>query len=376
MQNAYLKKLALLGAFIIVGYIVLYILNCMTEKTTTAINTRYSMTKPTMSAYDTVVVGSSDALTCFVPSIASEILGCSVYNAAISEAELNGAIDACFYNLFNDQSTKPSRVLLVISFSDMNQSKGETSALFHSVINNIRSIKGKYRYCRSTLFKNGSFYRIFPFADKNARRMVNNEEPSLLNMAFGLYFRFLPGYRNCTPSFWEEYWKSPWDNGWYGKQETYNPSKTELQATQKIDFEIESECDFVKEKIQALENMILFAKENGSEVVLVAQPIPISRVLQESKFYWSDNEWLKKFANDYGVSYINLNMVDPKYYLATRREFADRSHLNVEGAQNYTKVLSTLLKNMEQNSEIEELFAKSWMEYLKWTEGVLKTWPD
>jgi sugar phosphate isomerase/epimerase len=103
-----------------------------------------------------------------------------------------------------------------------------------------------------------------------------------------------------------------------------------------------------EQNMEYLEKTIDFCKENGIEFVAVTTPIPAATLKTYSDNYEAAWEYFGDFFKEKDVKYYNFNAGYYKAFSHKIENYTDYDgHMNGEAAEEYSKVLATILTKAE-----------------------------
>lgn len=129
--------------------------------------------------------------------------------------------------------------------------------------------------------------------------------------------------------------------------------------------------EIVPENVQGLERLVALSQEHGARVILVVTP--------KSKYYnclYANldyfDQWYRSFAETHNVSYLNFNLQKDKCsWLPDKDCYYDETHLNDKGAELFSKMLASGIKDIIYNRNMKDKYYTSYSS-LRWTRNYLE----
>lgn len=111
----------------------------------------------------------------------------------------------------------------------------------------------------------------------------------------------------------------------------------------------------------SLDEIVDLCKKEGIELTLFAAPMPDMTLIGKEN-YDEYSVLIRNMAENYGIEYYDFNLCKPEYFDAGNAEiFRDPGHLNLYGAEEFTKIFSGFFAG---DISEEELFYDSYEEKL------------
>lgn len=295
---------------------------------------------------DQVVLGSSYVVHAFVPPIADEVTGCNTYNAGTKLQ----APDASYYFLkeilkYNDVSTVYMDCSHVIMsyFKESNYDRNSLISVY------MKPSLNQLEFIGASGSADNYIKTYFPFLIKKNLNFPGTVKAKLTDAYKKGNYEYV--------TFKKEMYRG---NG-------YVAATKHLRANG--DFativDISKEYPVTAFSLKYLQKMVDLCKAKNIRLVLVTMPVPdefIDRV-DNMQLYM---DTLSDFADKNGIEYHDYNLVKRDYCRLGMRHFADKEHLNSEGADVFTKNFSTIEMGLANgNLSYNEVFYPSLKEKLK-----------
>lgn len=104
--------------------------------------------------------------------------------------------------------------------------------------------------------------------------------------------------------------------------------------------------------IQYFEKIVDICKEKKIKLLLV-------RGKRQIDWDWKKYNTIQKLSNEYGLEYIDINLLENEIGFNSKYDSADGSHLNILGAQKWTSYLGKQLVNFIAENSIEKKIDKN-----------------
>lgn len=142
-------------------------------------------------------------------------------------------------------------------------------------------------------------------------------------------------------------------------------------------WEINSYCyydqSFLEDKVEQFKEILNLCRENEIDIIVVNTPHPAYDVVSCYQTYEESEQEMESICGSYGVDYYNFSLARPELYDPVPEYYYDFEHLNLEGAEVFSKSLCKLLK-MRGNGEETEKYFYSVEEYFKIHSDLIKEW--
>lgn len=171
------------------------------------------------------------------------------------------------------------------------------------------------------------------------------------------------------------------ESAWLGLTGKYRKENPEMNrgylAVQKKSLELPTDYrsiyglrelteQIVPENVQGLERLVSLSQEHGARVILVVTP--------KSKYYnclYANldffEQWYRSFAEAHNVDYLNFNLEkDKTSRLPDKDCYYDETHLNDKGAEEFSRMLASGIKDIIYNRDTANKYYPSY-DSLRWT---------
>jgi len=256
---------------------------------------------------DIVVFGASRASHHYVSGIIEDSLGVSVYNYGCDGQNIYNQY-GLFNMLLNNCSVKPKLVILEVTYMDVldtpkwNTEKINALFPYYSLDDSVKTIivelKDKwYQYALSM----SNLYRY------------NSDVHNYLRSILGVK-NHIVGNKGYVP---------------------LNNSRAELLATKPEHYNTHVDG----QKVEYLQRFIAICKTGGIHIVLLNSP---EYVLMDGEPVWLKT--VREIAKAEDVPFYDFGSDDS--FISHREWFNERTHLNDNGAKEYTKMIIPIIRNM------------------------------
>ncbi len=292
---------------------------------------------------DVVFLGSSKMYTTINPWVADEYLGLNTFDLASSGQQIRGS-----YYLLKEFMLKnrPRYVVMELQHGSLVGEIAEGDSFADYIITDYlsRASSTYFEYCREAYpFEQWfeAFCRVYHYRDnftytKLAERIVTGDLFKLIrNEYIGEYLGkgFLTSYE---------------------KNGSVLPEKSRLETL----VSVETVDD---EKMYYFERIVSLCNENGIKLILITIP-GIDDTINED-IYQEDLEFYSELAKDHKVQYYDMSLC--KAYCAVKddhNDFFDGGHMNIWGAEKFTKALCGELDKIFRNENVDADFFSSYEE--------------
>lgn len=309
-----------------------------------------------LNSHDLVVFGASEAHADWDSNKADEILGITTFNMGGTAAKLNGGIYAQFQNYMEYQD--PSTVVFIIGRNDLG-SDAEVPAVYVHLAPYMRDRWVAMKYYFRTIFSD-AFYKTFPW---NAHHVYDWKELKE-NIQRKLSTEYLEYHSEWIPVDDFEYK----GKGFYAYQGTLHCDNVEGLSS----FSDLTDSFSVGKHAAMLKKMVKQCKEDNRKVIILIAPTPDMEIASLS-FYPYYSEWLKKFAEENGALYYDMNYAVEELWDRQSDQFSDVAHLNGQGAEKFTEAVCKLIQMQKEGKNTDELFY-NWEEYVDSIDYVTATY--
>ena len=121
--------------------------------------------------------------------------------------------------------------------------------------------------------------------------------------------------------------------------------------------------EFSVDAVGKMRELCELCQKEGVELIVVNTPRPTFDIATYEGDYYAQYLWLKKFFDGYGVAYYDFNFAKPEIFVSQPAYYYNFEHLNVIGADAFSKSFAKFLLEKEQGRVVEDLFY-NWEEYL------------
>ncbi|BCZ45878.1 hypothetical protein psyc5s11_19450 [Clostridium gelidum] len=123
----------------------------------------------------------------------------------------------------------------------------------------------------------------------------------------------------------------------------------------KISFENINIKDIQEKNVGYLKKISELCKANDCKLILLTPPLPVFEV-QRVKNYFEFNKEIAKIAKDLNIEYYDYNLIKPQLFMLKGDYFSDKEHLNIKGAEAFSKSLTSFLKLREKGDDLNKYF--------------------
>lgn len=286
------------------------------------------------NSLDMVYLGGSAAFVYFEPLKAYEEYGIASYNFAANtmQAEL-------YEYMIKEVMRRQTPELLVIdarAFQYRDSEQPPTSVAYRNVLSGTQFNKNKIE-----------------FIEENVPKFLNEETKSY-HFDLALYHT-ADGYNNLETTFNMIFNKNKNDlKGFY-----FVPKAKRMK---KVDFKTEKQVAPSNDTINILNSLLSYLKTLDTEVLFVVSPYIQSKTEKEVLNY------VKSFVEDYHFDFLDSNEYYDEMGVDFDTDFYNYLHMNIYGAEKYTKFLSEYIK---ENYDLED--RRNDKNYSEWNE-LLPNW--
>ena len=277
------------------------------------------------NAYDVMFFGSSHAYASFNPLVLWEQTGVKSYVFATQQQPVWAT-----YHYMVDAISRQDLDLAVVDVLMLSK----TEEYYDDGVN--------YTFCDNMPLSRNKLELVAASAPKGER--------------FNLACRFMKYH-----SRWNELSKADFD---YRKSKMEDYSKGYCVLTEAISDAIAPDVENISEKSEITEKNLLYlnkiidlCEEQGVELMLVKTP---SNATKEEKMYYNAVEAI---AKEHDLDFVDYNLVYDEIGLDLKQDFYDKSHLNVRGAEKFTKYFSESTKYFEGKTRNDDDWMRELAEY-------------
>lgn len=113
---------------------------------------------------------------------------------------------------------------------------------------------------------------------------------------------------------------------------------------------------FLKDKIGAFEKILQRCKEHGVDIIVINTPHPAYDVVSCHRTYEASENEMAAICEKYDVDYYNFSLVKPELFDSAPEYYADFEHLNLLGAEEFTKSVCNLLEYRKRGVDVKKYF--------------------
>lgn len=367
------KKDGILRLRLVVFIFLLFIINkCLSVALIPGLTlTRWVIHDSTMQEYDWVFIGSSECSRGISPQMINSILDCESFNLGTTATIYNGGVDASFYNLYAHNT--PSNIAFMVSYGGMIGEENESVGTFAVNYPALTSVKAKAHYLYSTFHQKGELSRLFPWTVyhyNNISGVMSNLKNKFLDDA----------YKNCDLSVIQNSYPEYSGNGFLplptsDSENIYSFNDISVNAPGNVQTRVgfkTSESKLLESKVKGLTKMIQYAQKSGSNVYIIMAPIPDLRIYSTPEYY-SVEQQIKEYCSKMGVHFVDINLIRQEEFRFSENAWYDLSHLNEDGANQYSEELAKIILRIERGEDVSGLFYQDWDSYVESIDYVIAT---
>lgn len=308
------------------------------------------------NSHDLVVFGASEAHSDWDSSKADEILGINTFSMGGTAAKLNGGIYAQFQNYMKYQN--PSTVIFIIGQDDLGDDV-EVPAVYVHLAPYMQDRWVATKYYFRTIFSD-AFYKTFPWNEHHVWGWEGLKE----NIKRKLSSEYREYQSEWIPIEDFEYK----GKGSYAYQGVLKSDNVEGLSS----FSAVTDSFSIGSNAAMLQKMVNQCNEDNRKVIILIAPAPDMEIASLD-FYPYYSEWLKKFADENGALYFDMNYAVEELWDREADQFSDIAHLNELGAEKFTEAVCRLIQMQEQGKDTDDLFY-TWEEYVDSIDYVAATY--
>ena len=289
---------------------------------------------------DLLLVGDSRLYSSFDARIFEEKLG---LNNVVLATTSSQPICASYY-LIKDciERFHPQKVILGLDCDEMIEEAGEQAML---LVTDRLSLKNRLQMFKNCFFGTNLFYMLDAYRFRNnlddmfsiieqRRKMIESDYIQKDDgEQYYCYKGFIYRYGSVKTGRMPMYFKSTFD-----------------------------EDEMIPFNLEYFQKCVEICKENNVELELVSAPTSVMRMLYTDN-YDRGVEYYEHFAEENGLTYLNLN------YLKGREEFlpdemmCDFNHTNGEGAKIVSEIYTDILLKEQNGEDVSDLFYPSFKDF-------------
>lgn len=132
-------------------------------------------------------------------------------------------------------------------------------------------------------------------------------------------------------------------------------------------------ASFDEEMLEEFENLLVLCNEKKVDLIVVATPHPPYDVIACMDSYEENGKTLSELCSSYGVDFYDFSLAKAEAYEPTLENFCDNEHLNLEGAQDFSRQLAEFIVSRNRGENVEEHFY-TFEEYLNVHSELVEEW--
>lgn len=290
---------------------------------------------------DLLFLGTSRVFETFVPSVFEEELG--------MEVVINGGTPTqrpeSSYFLLKDLNSRirPKRVILGVQWNTLLAETGEAQKLESAIMAYDRmSTAGKLAYLPHyvtnglwpeflDVYRYRKEFRFDLIAERLAAKREYSRNGYVPDTEAGSYYLekgFVYSNRHCEN----------------GNIPIIDEGQTRF-----------SEAEIDPSKLEYLEKIAAYCRENGIEFSLVASPMAMMN-LYHLEGYQAAVDFYERFATEHGISFLNLNYLKGREEFLPDEKMSDFVHLSGEGAEEVSRRYALILAKQLKGEEVSAFF--------------------
>lgn len=286
---------------------------------------------------DCVVLGASQGVCSFVPEIMDKELGVNSYNLCSAMIPMY----ARKYLLEKElKRNNIQTVIIDLSYNTLNRSSDDEYGNGDvRVIEKLDSFGERLYY----MYK---YIKINDWLNIYSRLFINS-----LN---GIETRISKGTHNVN-------YEAKGFDAKKATDITLSPEEAaEIHNTEKVSI------DYFKDNVEQLTEIIDLCKSNGIRVIVAVVPLS-DRILWKYESMDSFREWAENYCHELNCEFYDFNLLKNRYSLFNESNswYSDASHMSEIGARAFTAEFSEVIKQVNLNQDINDLFYPSYNEMLK-----------
>lgn len=88
------------------------------------------------------------------------------------------------------------------------------------------------------------------------------------------------------------------------------------------------------------------------QLYVVALPLPFFELINHSRYYPEQMQWIKEQTEAHGGVYIDFNLAHGDYYPPVEGEYADQDHHNPAGSKRFSETLAQTIARIESGEDV------------------------
>ena len=122
------------------------------------------------------------------------------------------------------------------------------------------------------------------------------------------------------------------------------------------------ENDFIPFNLEYFQKCVDICKENDVELELVSAPTSVMRMLYTDN-YDKGVEYYERFAEENGLTYLNLNYLKGREDFLPDEMMCDFNHTNGEGAKIVSEIYTDILMKEQNGQDVSDMFYSSFEDF-------------
>lgn len=292
---------------------------------------------------DTLFLGSSVCTHSFIADVFDEELNCHSYSLGITAQPLNHSLESLRIAL-EDHPIR--QVVLGFGYFTLMQTQNDRldSTFLQATTALLDPMRKAMRYASTVLDpKNiqdsSSINLFFPWIYNNVPLTLTHLRRNIAEKLAGM-----PDQERM-------------DYYYGGKGLIYKKSTDDFRH---INFDSVSaeiyDLDFYPECVEQLKELCLFCKDHNIDLVVVNTPRPVYDVVYSGPKYYREMDALTALCSEYGALYMDYNLVKPEWFTPEDEYFFDHEHLNLRGAEVFSRSLARMLAERNAGVDISAYF--------------------
>lgn len=108
--------------------------------------------------------------------------------------------------------------------------------------------------------------------------------------------------------------------------------------------------------LQMFKEISEFCLKNNINLIIVNTPHTVYDILSYGNEYFETMNYLISFFKELNVPYYDFNLIKPSIFENKEEYFVDYEHLNLKGAEEFSKSFANFMKIREKNKNMDEYF--------------------
>mgnify|MGYP002510272706 CR=1 FL=1 len=110
------------------------------------------------------------------------------------------------------------------------------------------------------------------------------------------------------------------------------------------------------DRAAVLREIASYCAERGIELVVVAPPLPVYDVFDEKSTYFETMDEARALFGELGLEVYDFNLASSDLFDSEPELFADNYHLNLQGAQVFSRSLARFLNALDDGDDVSGMF--------------------